>query len=98
MKTTLLVAFLCWLVLGAYEAQAQEYTYWDAAQYQHAQQYDPYYELHVIHYQLYLQQYPPYQVYQPCCFVGGVIPGWTAPIVTVPQVVIPPRPRAFKRR
>ena len=29
---------------------------------------DPYYDLHVMHYQLYLQPYQPYQIYAPCCY------------------------------
>jgi hypothetical protein len=38
------------------------------------QEYDPYYELHAMHYQLYLPQYP---AYTSCCFQGGImVPGW----------------------
>ena len=29
---------------------------------------DPYYDLHVLHYQLYLQPYQPYLIYPPCCY------------------------------
>src|SRR5712692_8730932 len=65
------------------------YYYWDGTQYQQflPQQYDPYYygdanqdayydpyyELHVLHYQLYLPQHGAYPVYGPCCFGGGVV-------------------------
>ena len=106
MKTTFwAVTLMGLLVLSAHEVQALAYgpypyaPYWDGAQYQqYPQQYDPYYELHVMHYQLYLQQYPPYQIYQPCCFVGGVIPGWSTPVSPLPPVVIRPRPHGFRRR
>ncbi len=55
--------------------------------------YDPYYELHAMHYQLYLQQYPPYQ---PCCFAA---PGWGAPVfVLPPRIIIAPHPRPFPLR
>ena len=104
------IALMGLLVLGSHEVNAQMYgpvyaPYWDGVQYQpypYAQQYDPYYDLHVMHYQLYLQQYPGYPIYQPfyqpCCFVGGVGPVWSPPVVTLPRVVIAPRPQAFRRR
>src|SRR5690349_10947342 len=98
------------LVLGNHEATAQMYgpypggPYWDAAQYQsypYPQQYDPYYELHVMHYQLYLQQYPGYPVYQPfyqpCCFITG-IPVLTAPVIRQPGPKVAPRPLPPRRR
>ncbi len=93
------------VLLGSLDARAQVYApypyapYWDGFQYQpypYAQQYDPYYDLHVMHYQLYLQPYPGYPIYQP--FVTGVAPLWSQPIIPAPQVIIPPRPRPFKRR
>ena len=108
MKVTFLsVALMALLVLGSHRANAQMYgpypyaPYGDGVQYQpypYPQQYDPYYELHVMHYQLYLQQYPGYSVYQPCCFVGGVVaPVWSPPVVRRPEAMTP-RPRTFRRR
>jgi hypothetical protein len=100
------VALMTLLVLGSHQANAQMYgpypyaPYWDGVQYQpypYPQQYDPYYELHVMHYQLYLQQYPGYPVYQPCCFVTGVAPVWTPPAVRRPHATTP-RPPASRRR
>lgn len=77
--------------------------YWDA-QYQYEQylqwqqylaylqQTDPYYDLHVMHYQLYLPQYPSYQLYQPCCFASGVVlPGQPAPIRRRPRPFVSPQ-------
>jgi hypothetical protein len=64
--------------------------------YPYSQQYDPYYDLHTMHYQLYLQQYPgyPYPVYQPCCLVVG--PVLTPPVVVSrPRVIIAPRLPVF---
>ena len=67
--------------------QYQQYLQWQ--QYlAYLQQYDPYYELHVMHYQLYLPPYPSYQLYQPCCYAGGVI-------VPEPRPIMNPRLRAF---
>src|SRR5262245_18145903 len=59
--------------------QYQNYLQWQ--QYlAYLQQFDPYYDLHVMHYQLYLQPYQPYQLYQPCCYTWGVtIPAWSRP-------------------
>ena len=97
MKAALLtVTLLGLLVLGTHKVQAQEYVpygaSWDGAQnQQYAQQNDPYDQLHVVHYQLYLQPYQPYpvyQLYQPCCFAGGVV-------VPGSVVVIRPRPRVI---
>ena len=99
MKIALLaVVFVGSLVLGALDSRAQAYPYyyWDGTQYQQywPQAYDPYYELHVLHYQLYLPQYQPapiYQpLYQPCCFAGGVvISGPSAPVTPPPQARLP---------
>jgi hypothetical protein len=48
-----------------------------------------------MHYQLYLPPYQPYQVYQPCCFAGGVIvPDWS-PIGPQPRPIMNPRLRAL---
>ena len=111
MKTIFLsIALIGLLGLGSHDVKAQmsgpdAYAqYWDGVQYQpypYPQQYDPYYDLHVMHYQLYLQQYPGYPIYQPYsqpgCFVGGVAPMWSSPVVRRPQVTAP-RPRAFRQR
>ena len=58
MKTAFLaVMFIGLIVLATHDVQAQAYgpyyypPSWNGAQYQG---YDPYYELHVLHYQLYL--------------------------------------------
>ncbi|HTM10676.1 MAG TPA: hypothetical protein VL754_19980 [Verrucomicrobiae bacterium] len=48
------------------------------------QAYDPYYELHTLHYQLYL---PPYQYYSYCCAPTVIVP--PAP----PPIIIRPAPR-----
>jgi hypothetical protein len=74
------MTLLALLVLGGRDSRAQAYDpYWDALQYQQylqyqeylasLQAYDPYYELHAMHYQLYLPSYS-YQLYQPCCYYG----------------------------
>jgi hypothetical protein len=94
------------LVLGRHEATAQMYgpdpysPYWDGVQYQsypNPQQYDPYYQLRVTHYQLYLQQfsgYPVYQpFYQPCCFITGV-----PVIIRQPGPKVAPRPLPPRHR
>jgi len=47
--------------------QYQYYLQWQNYL-EYLRQTDPYYDLHVLHYQLYLQPYQPYQIYQPCCF------------------------------
>jgi hypothetical protein len=107
MKTAFLAVMLIGsVVLGTHEVQAQAYgSYyyppsWNEAQYQgYAQEYDPYYELHVLHYQLYLPQYQPYPTYPSCCFAAGVgTPRWSPPIIPPPQVIISPRPPAPMRR
>jgi hypothetical protein len=98
------IALMGLLVLESREVKAQMYgpygaPYWGGVQYQpypYPQQYDPYYDLHVMHYQLYLQQYPGYPIYQPCCFAGGV-PVWSPPVVRRPEVIAP-RPRVSRRR
>lgn len=99
MKRAFLAAtLLALLALSSRDLRAQAYgpyydPYWEAyyQQYlQYAQQYDPYYELHVMHYQLYLPQYQPYQLYQPCCFVAGVVIP-PAPIRHRPGAIITPR-------
>ena len=91
----LAVTLLAVLALGARDLQAQVYgshyydSYWDI-QYQHylqwqqylayLQTHDPYYELHAMHYHLYLQPYQPHQIYPPCCYAGGALPRWSTPI------------------
>ena len=78
--------------------QYQQYLQWQ--QYlAYLQQYDPYYELHVMHYQLYLPPYPSYQLYQPCCYAGGVIiPEWSAPTGPQSRPNINPRPQVISPR
>jgi len=63
---------------GAYVGVQPDYAY----------AYDPYYQLHVIHYQLYLQQCP---YYYPSYFVPA------APVVVPPAVVVPAAPRVVSR-
>jgi hypothetical protein len=103
----LAITLMGMLVIESQHVQAQMYgpypyaPYWDGSQYQpywYAQQNDPYYDLHAMHYQLYRQPYG-YPIYQPCCYAGGIPSLWSAPIITVPQVIITPRPRPpFRRR
>ena len=114
MKIGLMTIILAGLLLSfTRDVQAQAYDlsyYWDGAQYQQYspqpyygdtssyQQDDPYYDLHVMHYQLYLPQYQAYQVY-PCCVPGGfVIPRWSGPIAPPPQIIINPGPRTIRRK
>src|SRR5262249_31401188 len=93
MKAILLTVTLLVLLLSApHEVQAQGYgPYGDWGGYQFQQfalQNDPYAQLHILHYQLYLpyQSYPVFP-FQPCCFVGGVIvPGSVAVIGPRPPV------------
>src|SRR5215831_9964100 len=100
MKTAFLAALLIGsIVLGTQEVQAQGYgpSYGNGAQYQgYAQEFDPYYQLHVLHYQLYLPQYQPYPI---CCVAPGVVvPWWSTPIILRQKVIIGPRPQAMRRR
>jgi len=101
-KIVMAVMFLCLVVLASHGVQAQVYDpyysspYWNGAQYQaDPQEYDPYYELHAMHYQLYL---PQYQLYSLCCFQRGIlVPGWAAaPVIPLPPVIINPSPRMFR--
>lgn len=94
MKALLIaITLVSLLFLGAAELRAQvhgAYTnpYWDLQyqQYLEWQQYhldywrqnDPYFDLHVMHYQLYLQRFNPFVAYAPCCYAVG-IPRWTTP-------------------
>jgi len=60
-----------------WDAEYQQYLQYqhDLQWYQYLrylQQTDPYYELHVMHYQLYLQRYQPQQIYLPCCYAFGI--------------------------
>ena len=81
-----------------------DYQYQQYLQYQHymqwqdylayLQQTDPYYELHLMHYQLYRWPYQPYQVYQPCCYAWGVAPYPSIPISPEPRRVAAPRGQA----
>jgi hypothetical protein len=93
MKKFLFSAVLFFGVMSARFAQAQVYVpgysyyapYGYAAPYAEPQYYDPYAELHALHYQLYLPYpyyaYPYYGYY--CC----------GPVVTVPPRVVNPSPR-----
>jgi hypothetical protein len=94
--------------LGPWSVEAKAQMYWPYAHppygygapyqpYPYPQYYDPYYDLHVMHYQLYLQQYAGYPIYQPCCFVAGGARVWSAPTITQPKGTAP-RPRPFRRR
>jgi hypothetical protein len=100
------IALIGLLALGSGEVKAQMYgpypysPYWDGVQYQpypYPQQYDPYYDLHVMHYQLYLPQYSGYPIYQSCCFIGGIAPLWSPSFVTRPKTIAP-HPRPWRRR
>ena len=81
-------------VYGPYYDPYWDLQYQQYLQYQHYLQWqdylkylrqtDPYYDLHVLHYQLYLRPYQPYQIYQPCCFTFGV-PTWSSSLGRVPH-------------
>lgn len=58
---------------------------------------DPYYDLHVMHYQLYLQPYQPNLIYPPCCYAVG-IPVLSVPIHRRPLLGGGRVPRAVGRR
>jgi hypothetical protein len=61
------------------------------------QEIDPYYDLHVMHYQLYRQRYHTYGAYLPCCYSVG-IPVWSTPAVRAPHAVRnAPRPVVRRR-
>jgi hypothetical protein len=76
--------------------QYQHYLQWQ--QYlEYLRQTDPYYDLHVMHYQLYLRPYQPYQTYQPCCYAFG-IPLLSAPIRPVPHAGRSRAPQTVRRR
>jgi hypothetical protein len=110
MKTSLAAAtLLACLLLGARDLRAQAYgpyyydPYWEYQQSLQWQQYlaylqqnDPYYELHVMHYQLYLPPPPSYQLYEPCCYPGGVIIlQQPVPVGSPPRPIMNPKLRAF---
>jgi hypothetical protein len=105
-KSLLTITLLGLFALGSRDLQAQVYDpYWEAIQYQqylqhqqylaYLQQYDPYYELHLLHYQLYLQPYRSYYLYQPCCFAWGGVPslGLSTPIGPAPRPIVGSRSR-----
>jgi hypothetical protein len=76
--------------------QYEQYLQWQ--QYlEYLRQNDPYYDLHVVHYQLFLQPYQPYLVYPPCCHAGG-IPRLFAPMRQWPHVGRGRAPRSVGRR
>ena len=62
------------------DIQYQNYLEWQ--QYlNYLQQNDPYYQLHMAHYRLYLGPDHPSQLYQTCCdSLGGPITVWSMPI------------------
>jgi hypothetical protein len=98
MKTVFLAVMLIGLIVfGTHDVQAQAYGPYYYPPWNGYQEYDPYYELHVQHYKLYLPQFQPYP---PCCFATGfVVPWWSTPIIPHgPQVIITPRPHAMRRR
>jgi len=78
------LTFLALFLLAARIAGAQDYApyyypyppYGYGAPYGDPSQYDPYYELHTMHYQLYLDPY-------------GFYPYWSAPVIIAPPA--PPR-------
>jgi hypothetical protein len=104
-KSTLAMTLLVLLVLGSRELWAQAYgsyyygPYWNGLLYQQYYPYDPYYELHVMHYQLYLPSHQTYPIYYPCCYAWGVaIPRWSTPVVVLPQPVITSQTQMIRQR
>jgi hypothetical protein len=61
------------------------------------QEVDPYYELHVMHYQLYLQRYQPYPAYLPCCY-GFAVPAWSTASGRVRQAPATSPRQAIRRK
>ena len=59
---------------------------------QYRQEYDPYYQLHLMHYRGYLPLHGAYGVYQPCCYFSSV-PIWSSSIRRPPRRFINPRLR-----
>ena len=60
------------------DIQYQHYLHWQQ-HLQYLQQVDPYYELHAMHYQLYLPPSQTYGVYAPCCStIWGFAPQYRA--------------------
>jgi hypothetical protein len=57
---------------------------------------DPYYDLHVLHYQLYLQPYQPSQMYAPCCYTFGT--PWSSSFGQVPQWFRSRAPQTVRQR
>lgn len=89
MKTAFWVSiFLGLLVLGTNQAQANDLycgPYGTGSGYEYSQSYDPYYTLHLIHYQRYRQ---PYQAYQPCfCPRVVTIGPWPKQVKSWPQEI-----------
>jgi hypothetical protein len=58
------------------EWQQYHWDYW--------RQNDPYFDLHVMHYQLYLHRFNPFVAYAPCCYAVG-IPTWSTPSRRMPH-------------
>jgi len=78
------------------DVQYQQYLEWQRYQ-DYLRQIDPYYELHVMHYQLYLQRFQPSLLYPPCCYAVG-IPRWSTPLRRVPHGPKSRAPKAIRRR
>ena len=87
-KILLVVGFTAALVILSAPARAQApYGYDPNGAYVDPQANDPNYQLHVIHYQLYLQQYGYYDPY-PVYFGAPQIFVPTAPVVAAPGVAV----------
>ncbi len=94
-------------VYAPYYAPYADIHYPQYLQYQHYlqwQQYleylrltDPYYDLHVMHYQLYLRPYQPYQIYQPCCYAFG-IPRSSPSFARAPKEIKNRSPHSVRRK
>lgn len=56
----------------------QQYLEWQQYHWDYWRQNDPYFDLHVMHYRLYLQRFNPFVAYAPCCY-AFVVPRWSTP-------------------
>ncbi len=87
-----------------YSSQYADIQYQQYLQYEQWQQYldylrqnDPYYDLHVVHYELFRQPYQPYLIYPPCCYAGG-IPVLFIPLRQLPHAARSRALRTLRRR
>ncbi len=72
------------------QLQQQQYRgYW--------RQNDPYYDLHVLHYELFRQPYQPYLMYPPCCYASD-IPLLFVPLRRLPHAARSRVPWTIRRR